>query len=303
MQPDAKTERPPVCDYEGSDYQERFWEKGDRVYEDQVEAIAIKRLMPESGRLLLEVGAGAGRNTARYHGFERIVLMDFSVSQLEQAQQRLGAKKNHIYVAADVYKLPFVDGLFDAATMIRVIHHMVDAPRALTQLNQVLQPNAKFLLEFANKRHFKAILRYWSGKQKWDPFDRTPVEYIPLNFDFHPREMRSWLQDLGFRIERQLTVSHFRIGWMKRNLPLVLLVGLDALFQPTGALWQFTPSVFLRARAAVNNPIAATGAFFKCPECGTALPEFEYESVVCSRCGRRWGKANGIYNFKQPLES
>ncbi|MGH2582672.1 MAG: methyltransferase domain-containing protein [Anaerolineales bacterium] len=303
MLPDAKSERPPVCDYEGSDYQERFWEKGDRQYEDRVEGIAIRRLLPKGGQLLLEVGAGAGRNTPRYKSFERIVLMDFSVSQLEQAQQRLGANKNHIYVAADVYKLPFVDGLFNAATMIRVIHHMADAPRALVQVNQVLQPSAKFILEFANKRHFKAILRYWSGKQEWNPFDLSAVEYIPLNFDFHPKTMRSCLQELGFTIERQLTVSHFRIGWMKRNLPLGLLVSLDALFQPTGALWQFTPSVFLRARAVANKSAAASGAFFKCPECGTALPEFKDESVACPGCGRRWGKVNGIYNFKQPLGS
>ncbi len=58
-------DRPPVCDYEGSDYQSSFWEQGDRRYEDQVEAIALRRLLPPGGKLLLEVGAGAGRNTPR----------------------------------------------------------------------------------------------------------------------------------------------------------------------------------------------------------------------------------------------
>jgi hypothetical protein len=42
-------EKPPVCNYEGSDYQERFWEKGGRSYEDAVEAVALKRLLPPSG--------------------------------------------------------------------------------------------------------------------------------------------------------------------------------------------------------------------------------------------------------------
>ena len=88
--------RPPVCDYEGSDYQTRFWEAGGREYEDRCEAIALKRLLPKSGKLLLELGAGAGRNTPRYNGFERVVLLDYSRPQLKQAQARLGASSRDI---------------------------------------------------------------------------------------------------------------------------------------------------------------------------------------------------------------
>ncbi|HLA07081.1 MAG TPA: class I SAM-dependent methyltransferase, partial [Anaerolineales bacterium] len=128
------TKTPPVCNYEGSDYQTSFWDKGGREYEDRTEAIALKQLLPKTGRLLLELGAGAGRNTPRYLGFDRIVLLDYSRTQLEQAQRRLGTTEKYIYVAADVYRLPFVDGLFDTATMIRVLHHMADAPKALGQV-------------------------------------------------------------------------------------------------------------------------------------------------------------------------
>jgi SAM-dependent methyltransferase len=302
MPPEVKTEQPPVCDYEGSDYQSRFWDRGERQYEDQVEAIALRRLLPPSGDLLLEIGAGAGRNTPRYHNFNRIVLMDYSSTQLEQARQRLGDSPRYVYVAADVYRLPFVDGLFDAATMIRVIHHMADAPKALAQIRAALQPGAKFILEFANKRNVKSILRYWLRKQEWNPFDPEPVEFVKLNFDFHPKAMRGWLRSQGFAIERQLTVSHFRMGWLKRNVPLGLLVALDSLFQPTGALWQYTPSVFLRARAVGETSKAKPGTFFKCPECGSVLPEFEGR-LACPSCGRQWGKQMGIYNFKEPLKN
>lgn len=303
MPPESKTEQPPVCDYEGSDYQQRFWEQGDRQYEDQVEAIAIKRLLPKSGKLLLEVGAGAGRNTTRYANFDRIVLLDYSTTQLEQAQQRLGASNRYVYVAADVYKLPFVEGLFDSATMIRVIHHMADAPKALQHIRQVMQPGGKFVLEYANKRNLKAIVRYWLRKQEWNPFDKTPVEFVHLNFDFHPKAMQSWLRKAGFMIERQLTVSHFRMDWAKRRLPLKLLVGMDALFQPTGAFWQYSPSIFLRAKAIGKTSRAARGAFFKCPECGTALPNKKQDEILCPGCGRHWRIENGIYNFKEALKN
>src|SRR5512134_57880 len=147
---------PPVCNYEGSDYQTSFWDKGGREYEDRTEAIALRRLLPQSGRLLLELGAGAGRNTPRYRGFERIVLLDYSRTQLEQAQARLGKSEKYIYVAADAYRLPFIPGLFDAATMIRTLHHMADAPRALGQVRNVLAGEGVFILEFANKLNLKA---------------------------------------------------------------------------------------------------------------------------------------------------
>ena len=300
MQTDLKSNRPAVCDYEGSDYQERFWGKGEREYEDQVEAIAIKRLLPKSGKLLLEIGAGAGRNTPRYAGFERIVLMDYSSTQLEQAQQRLGTSERYIYVAADVYNLPFVDGVFDAATMIRVIHHMADAPKALEQIRQVLQPEAVFLLEYANKRNLKSIIRYWLKKQDWNPFDLQPVEFVALNFDFHPKTMRTWLRAADFAIERELAVSYFRVGWLKRHLPLGLLVGLDSVLQSTGAMTQLAPSAFVRARIVGLSPKADARTLFKCPQCGAALAEPNDKSLTCPRCRKVWGVRNGIYNFKEP---
>ena len=238
---------PPVCDYEGSDYQTSFWDRGGREYEDRTEAIALRRLLPKRGRILLELGAGAGRNTPRYLGFDRIILLDYSRTQLEQAQLRLGPSNKYIYVAADAYRLPFVDGLFDTVTMIRTLHHMADARRALAQVKNVLRSEGVFILEYANKLNLKAIVRYLLGKQKWSPFTLEPVEFAALNFDFHPKAIQKWLKDLEFTIERTLTVSHFRVGFIKRVIPTSILVSLDSLFQWTGALWQLSPSVFLRA--------------------------------------------------------
>lgn len=136
---------PPICNYEGSDYQQVFWDKGEREYEDQVEAVAIRRLLNQPGERLLEIGAGAGRNTPRYRTYQRIVLLDYSISQLEQAQARLGENERYLYVAADAYNLPFVTGLFDAATMIRTLHHLAEPKLALQQVRRVLKDGGFFL--------------------------------------------------------------------------------------------------------------------------------------------------------------
>jgi len=300
---------PPICNYEDSDYQTSFWDKGGREYEDRTEAIALRRLLPKRGRLLLELGAGAGRNTPRYRGFERIVLLDYSRTQLEQAQGRLGKSKRYIYVAADAYRLPFVDGLFDAATMIRVLHHMADAPAVLGQVRNALASGGIFILEFANKLNLKAILRYLLGRQKWSPFTLEPVEFVKLNFDFHPQAVRNWLKDLGFAIEKTLTLSHFRVGLLKRLVPTGILVFFDSLFQWTGAWWQLTPSVFVKAKAeggtlrakdeVPDNPLL----FFKCPECGNSPLIDETDYLECSGCGKKWAVKDGIYDFREPMGS
>lgn len=302
---------PPICDYEGSDYQTSFWDKGGREYEDRTEAIALKRLLPRNGRLLLELGAGAGRNTPRYLGFDRIVLLDYSRTQLEQAQQRLGKSDKYIYVAADAYRLPFIDGLFDAATMIRTLHHMADAPKALGQVSDVLSSNGVFILEYANKLNLKAMLRYLLGRQTWSPFTPEPVEFVKLNFDFHPKAIRSWLEDLGFRIENTLTLSHFRVGFLKRIVPTSILVFLDSLFQWTGAWWQLSPSVFVRAvrrdGTSYSQSVPSTDygqdtilSYFKCPDCGHSPLMDRKDHLECLNCKKEWEVRDGIYDFREP---
>jgi len=297
---------PPVIDYEGSDYQSTFWEKGGRDYEDQVEAVALRRLLPAAGKLLLEVGAGAGRNTPRYGGFERVVLLDYSLSQLRLAQERLDRGERYVFVAADAYRLPFAPRQFDAATMIRTLHHMVEPQRALGQVGEALQPGGVFILEYANKHNLKAILRYALRRQDWSPFSLEPVEFADLNFDFHPQAVQNWLKACGFAVERQLTVSHFRIGLLKRWLPLRLLVALDALAQWSGDSWQLSPSVFVRARSVGQDVILPQDAIlpykkltFRCPACEHYPLDEAGESLLCSACARSWPIREGIYDFRE----
>lgn len=295
-------DRPPVCDYEGSDYQSAFWDTGARQYEDHVEAVALKRLLPAGGKLLLELGAGAGRNTPRYAGFDRVVLLDYSLTQLQQAQARLASPNKYVYVAADVYHLPFIENLFDAATMIRVLHHLADVDRALGQIAAALAPGATFILEFANKRNLKAMLRYLLGRQSWSPYSRDPIEFVKLNFDFHPAMVRDALHKAGFSTQRQLSVSHFRADWFKRLIPLGILVAMDSFLQPTGSLIQFSPSIFtqncvIKSGKPVSAPADPWG-MFKCPTCNSQPLSPGHDALICYNCGARYPIRDGVYDFR-----
>lgn len=295
-------QNPPICNYEGSDYQQSFWDQGSRAYEDAVEAIALKRLLPQSGSHLLELGAGAGRNTPRYKQYSQVTLVDYSSTQLQQAHQRLGESGNYRFVAADIYHLPFVQGVFDGATMIRTLHHMAEPLMALQQVRRALQPGAVFILEYANKRNVKSMLRYLLRRQTWSPYAPEQVEFAALNFDFHPKTVDRLLSESGFRPERTLTVSHFRMGALKKLIPLKALVWLDSLLQPTGSWIRITPSVFTRTAAIGKTPLAPAGAFFQCPACASGTLADTPPELHCSQCSRTYPVKDGIYDFRLDQE-
>ena len=295
----------PICSYEGSRYSTEFW-TSERSYEDAVERVAMRALLPPTGRTLIEIGAGFGRLADLYAGYDTVVIFDYARTQLTQAVERLGDagpddKPNYVFVQGDFYHLPFVAGLFDTVTMIRTLHHAADAPAVLRGIAEILGPRGVFVLEFANKRNLKAILRYLARRQSWSPFDRAPVEFVELNYDFHPRWIWQQLEKLGLQREAIRTASHYRWAPLKRLLPTSFLVRLDALAQPTGMLWQVSPSVFVRSRAQATRAEAAAGAFFRCPNCGAALGAPPASSFVCA-CGATWEREDHIYNFLSPAD-
>ena len=295
-----------ICDYEGSRYRTDFWEGQNREYEDRVERVAMKKLLPPRGERLVEIGAGFGRLADLYQGYQHVILTDYARTQLEEAQKYLGKDRRFIFVVADVYHMPFVDGLFDALTMVRVMHHLADVPAALTELHRVIAPNGTAIIEHASKFHLKSVLRWLLRRQSWSPFDRSPVEFVELNFDFHPTWMREQFEIAGFRIKNTRTVSHYRLDLFKRFLPISWLVTMDSWAQSTGNWWQLTPSLFLQAEAQKSAEATPT-SFFQCPVCGSSVVTqpasiTDQEALLtCHGCQRRWSYKQGIYDFKTPL--
>jgi hypothetical protein len=138
-------------------------------------------------------------------------------------------------------------------------------------------------------------------RQNWNPFDLEPVEFVELNFDFHPQYMAGCLHDAGFTSERRLALSYFRLGVLKRIVPTALLTALDSMLQPTGQIAPFSPSVFTLNRAAGDTPRAALdGPLFKCLTCGSPL-EQDGDRMICANGDGAWAIRDGIYDFKEPI--
>jgi SAM-dependent methyltransferase len=298
------SENPPsICDYEGSTYRTDFWEGQEREYEDLVERIALRKLLPPTGTRLLDIGAGFGRLTGLYTGYDEVILLDYSTSLLHEAHERLNGDPRYRYVAANFYHLPFVDGLIETAVMVRVLHHAQDVPAVLGEIARVVRARGHFVLEYANKRHIKAVLRYLLRRQEWSPFDCQPVEFVALNFDFHPAYVHHHLMHTGFAIQRERAVSVFRLPLLKRTMPPRVLAALDGLLQRPLALLKPTPSVFLRAGRDRSAPISPAGAFFRCPACRSSDLVEGDGAFVCQGCARRWPVVDGVYDFRWPREN
>jgi ubiquinone/menaquinone biosynthesis C-methylase UbiE len=296
----AMERQPRICDYEESSYRTDFWEGQEREYEDLAERIALRHMLPPAGRRLIDIGGGFGRLSEFYDGYEQVVLLDYSRSLLRQAQDRLGDDGRVVYVAASFYAMPFDARAFETAMMVRVIHHVEDVPALLGEVARILTGGGSYVLEFACKRHLKAILRYALRRQAWSPFDPTPYEFVEMNFDFHPVWIRARLNEAMFHVKQQRTVSHFRLPLLKRLVPARTLAALDGLCQPTGAWWQLTPSVFLHCTLAQPASQAPGQLLFRCPGCGSTLLQEALAGLTCDHCGRHWPIEDGIYNFKTP---
>lgn len=295
-----------VCDYEGSAYRTEFWGAG-RDYEDAAERVALKHLLPPTGSRLIDIGGGYGRLVPLYRGYDEVIIFDYALSQLREAQKLWGPRDfdrpKLIYVAGDYYQFPFRAAAFETAVLVRALHHAKDAPAVLRGVAEILAPGGTLVLEFANKRNLKAILRYLVRRQSWSPFERDPVEFVPLNFDFHPAWIARILRKYQLRPQRRRAVSTFRLAFLKKLVPTPLLVALDRLFQPLGALLPLSPSVFVCSQRTGGQGTAPPETLFRCIACGSSDLSVGPDAVVCRRCQRSYPVRDGIYDFRPAHEA
>ena len=105
--------------------------------------------VPSDGvRRVLEAGTGAGwmaeMLTAR--GFD-VYPFDIGADSLKRASQRNHERDGALpFTLADIYRLPFSDGSFDAVTVSEVIEHLGSPLDALKELARVVRPGGWLIM-------------------------------------------------------------------------------------------------------------------------------------------------------------
>lgn len=299
----------PVIDYEGSHYKSDFWLGQGRDYEDAAERLALADLLPSQGGRIAEIGAGFGRLADLYAGYEQVILFDYSRTLLRDAVETWGSDPRFVFVAGNIYQLPLVTGVLDSLVMVRVMHHLADVPTALQQLARVLHSQSVAVLEYANKRNLKAIARWAVGRQQWSPFEEEPVEFVKLNFDFHPLWMQRQCAQSDFKIQKQRAVSHFRLPLLKRHVGANRLAQWDQKLFGLGGHFPLAPSVFLqsaisssRERANVSTELSDVSKLFRCPACAEeTFLLVDQKRLVCQTCQSSFANRDGIWDFKETV--
>lgn len=244
--------------YDTYDYPS-YWEGRD--YEHGSEVIAMKGLLEKIPKItkILEIGTGYGRLVPSYlFRAKKTILTDPSSVLLKLARKNL-EDKNIKFIHTGIENLPNkVRGKsIDVAILVRVLHHLDDTDKAFAIIHKILKDKGYFVLEFANKCHFKAtFLEFLRGNFTFGleifPKDlRTKrsknMGVIPF-LNFHPDIIKEKLENAGFKIIETRSVSNFRNSFLKNILPTSLLLSIEKLLQPILSKINFGPSIFILAQ-------------------------------------------------------
>jgi ubiquinone/menaquinone biosynthesis C-methylase UbiE len=118
------------------------------------EALAGRLIRPSAFdvrgcKRILDAGCGNGRYSKfilRWADTDAVIAgFDLSQRMLKRARRRLHSQRiNH--VAADLTKIPFASGFFDAVVCGYVLEHLPDPRPGLAELARVMRPGGKLLL-------------------------------------------------------------------------------------------------------------------------------------------------------------
>lgn len=100
---------------------------------------------------LLDLGGGTGKLLEDLESEGTIdpgrsLLVDYSQPMLQQAKSRTRAPG----IRGDAHELPLQSSLFDGAFMGDTLHHMADPVAVLTEVNRVLRPGGRVVVEEFN---------------------------------------------------------------------------------------------------------------------------------------------------------
>lgn len=184
-----------------------------------------------SGKSVLEAGCGTGLLLERIAGFASHAKgIDLSPRMLDRARAR------GLDVAeGSVTALPHPDATFDVTCSFKVLAHVQDIGKALSEMARVTKPGGVILAEFYNPFSFRALAKRFGPAGKISRFTTEAAVYTRFDAPWViPR-----LVPPGTRVEgtygvRIVTAAAavMRIPGMKRVLP-----PLERLLAPTRAAY------------------------------------------------------------------
>lgn len=304
-----------VADYDTYDYDySTYWDK--REYEHKSEVLVLEKLLKnEKGKWFLDIGGSFGRLASIYSKkFTHPVIIDYSLKTLQKNFNQLKKDYPNIeLVAANVYSLPFRDNTFDGSIMVRVLHHIEKQNECIKEIYRVLDRNAIYIQEYANKVHIKAFLRAiftlnfsFFNQSPYQQPDKHNYEGAKegsevLFLNYHPYWIKKLFSKIGLHIEKKYGCSFLRVDILKRKFNTKTLLFFENIFQNTLSWSNISPSIFVKARALKKKTSAIEvdklTEILICPKCKGDL-NIQNDSAQCKKCESTYIKKENIWDFR-----
>ena len=179
---------------------QRFWTDGrplHEVYSNQgrlvEQALAQGSL---SGRRVLEVGAGTGRDTMELvrRGAKGYVL-DYTFGSLKLMQDHAKHLGVHLeLVCADARALPFRDGAFGLVFHQGLLEHFRDPASLLVENARVLEQTGTLIVDVPQRYHLYTVAKkILIAMNKW---------FAGWECEFSPAELEGLVRDQGLEVKR-----------------------------------------------------------------------------------------------------
>jgi SAM-dependent methyltransferase len=246
-----------------------------------------------------------------------IVRVDYSGNNLTHAGELhaadIAAGRVHL-VRASVTALPFVDGAFDAAMVIRVLHHLGDVEQALREMGRTI--NGNWLVDVPIKHHALGRLRSAVRLQSREMRSPEPIIRGSSEHPFRAYRLpviRQRLNETDWDSDLVASVNNFRRWDQALPRPVVatlrpLVQTLEIVAQSTGRGW-WGPSQFLVAkrRSAVQTrlgpvPVGLSHSMAElarrvvCPACRCVLT-WAPDRAHCVACDRTYLRQKSFWDF------
>jgi ubiquinone/menaquinone biosynthesis C-methylase UbiE len=243
----AKKKAANQYDNDGYNYL-KYWQGRD--YENAAEEMAIKRLLrgKKFGQAA-DIGGGYGRLCVLLEKYAaKVTLAEPSKTQLDMAEEFLKGRQKIDKKLMQADNLKFKDGSLDLVTMIRVMHHLPDPGKELSEVHRVLSDDGYFVLELANYAHARNRLKHLLKRK---PLPAKPVDIRSeqnkreeeIAFVNHnPKTVVAQLDKTGFEVVRILSVSNLRSPGLKKILPKPIMLSAERIMQSPFSRIYFGPA-------------------------------------------------------------
>ncbi len=303
-----------ISNYDEFNYDYRkYWEGRD--YEDKAEKIVLKRYLSNyKGKFFLDIGGSFGRNLPAYSFInETPIILDYSLETLRKNKESILAKHPGTrLIAANAYHIPLKGNSLDGSLMVRTLHHIEEQERLFEEIRRVTKNKGLFILEYANKLHLKARIK-WLLKLEFENFSTRPYQQPTkghfegvkdgeqaIFLNYHPRNITKLLQKNEFKILKSTNCSFFRINFLKKALPFPVLIALEKIFQKLLSWTNIAPSIVLKCEKIgekKNETFESFEDILCCPGCKGNL-ELSKAYAKCKNCEKIFKQEDGIWDFR-----